>query len=72
MTTMTLRVNESDATLIRRYAQSEGLSISEFIREAIFEKIEDEADLEELRQAIAEDDGTRYTQDEVLRELGLS
>ena len=72
MTTMTLRVDDDDAKLIRRYAEFEGRSISEFIREAVFEKIEDEADLRELRKAIAEDDGTRYTHEQMLKELGLS
>jgi RHH-type rel operon transcriptional repressor/antitoxin RelB len=71
MTTMTLRIDDDDAEIVRRYARFEGKSISEFIREAVFEKIEDEQDLSELREAIAADDGERYTQDEVLGELGL-
>ncbi len=71
MTTMTLRVDDGDAKLIRRYAEFEGKSISEFIREAVFEKIEEEADLRELKEAIAEDDGVRYTHAQVLEELGL-
>lgn len=72
MTTMTLRVDDDDAKIIRNFAEFEGKSISEFIREAVFEKIEDEADLRDLRKAIAEDDGTRYTHEQVLEELGLA
>ncbi|MBB4071426.1 DUF1778 domain-containing protein [Leucobacter sp. OH2974_COT-288] len=71
MATMTLRVNDQDAELVRRYANFEGKSISDFIRDAIFEKIEDAHDLRVLREAIAEDDGTRYTLDEVEEMLGL-
>ena len=41
------------------------------IRDAVFEKIEDQEDLAALRSAIAEDDGTRYSHEQVLAELGL-
>lgn len=71
MATMTMRVNEADAAVIRKYARFEGKTISDYIRDAVLEKIEDEADLAELRKAAAEDDGTRYTHEEVLAELGF-
>ena len=71
MTTMTLRMEDGDAELVRRYAKFEGKSISDFIRDAILEKIEDQQDLSALRRAMAEDDGERYSQADVLRELGL-
>ena len=60
MATMTLRLDDRDATIVRKYAQFEGKTISDFIRDAVFEKIEDQEDLEELRAAIASDDGVRY------------
>ena len=41
------------------------------IYDAVFEKIEDQEDLAALRSAIAEDDGTRYSHEQVLAELGL-
>ena len=72
MTTMTVRVDESDASIIRKYASFEGKTLSDFIRDAVFEKIEDAEDLETLRQALAKDDGTRYTQDDIEHMLGLS
>ena len=53
MTTLAMRVDDEDAELIRRSAAFAGKSISEFVREAVFEKIEDEADLRELRRAMA-------------------
>lgn len=71
MSTMTMRISDADADIVRKYAQFEGKTISDFIRDAVFEKIEDQEDLETLRAAIAEDDGVRYTHDQVLKELGL-
>lgn len=69
MHTMTVRMNEKDAELVRKFAASEGVTISEFARAAILEKIEDASDLQELRDAIARDSGERFTIDEVLDEL---
>ncbi len=71
MATMTLRVSDEDAELVRRYAAFEGKSLSDFMRDAIFEKLEDAEDLATLREAMRNDDGTRYTHKEVLKELGL-
>ena len=66
-----LRVDDADAVIVRKYASFEGKTISDFIRDAVFEKIEDQEDLETLRAATAEDDGTRYSHEQVLAELGL-
>ena len=71
MSTMTLRLNDPDAELVRRYAEFEGKSISDFIRDAVFEKTEDQDDLQVLREAIASDDGRRFNHAEVINELGL-
>ena len=71
MSTMTMRIDDTDAAVVRKYAKFEGKTISDFIRDAVFEKIEDSEDLAALRAAVAEDDGTRYTHDQVLTELGL-
>lgn len=71
MSTMTLRLNDPDVELVRRYAEFEGKSISDFIRDAVFEKIEDQDDLQVLREAIASDDGRRFNHAEVINELGL-
>lgn len=40
-------------------------------RPSLFERIEDQEDVAALRNAIAEDDGVRYTHAQVLDELGL-
>ncbi len=71
MATMTMRVDDADALLVRKYAAFEGKTISDFIRDAVFERIEDQDDLSVLRAAIAEDDGTRYSHEQVLSELGF-
>ena len=71
MHTMTMRLDETDAEVVRKYAEFEGKTISDFIRDAVFEKIEDQQDLATLREAIAVDDGVRYTHEQVLAELGL-
>ena len=69
MPTMTVRMNEQDAALVRKFAQFEGVTISDFARAAILEKIEDSYDLQELREAIAHDSGERFTINEILDEL---
>ena len=71
MSTMTMRVDDADTAIVRKYAKFEGKTISDFIRDAVFEKIERQEDLATLRAAIAEDDGTRYSHEQVLDELGL-
>ena len=71
MPAMTMRLDETDAEVVRKYAEFEGKTISDFIRDAVFEKIEDQQDLATLREAIAVDDGVRYTHEQVLAELGL-
>lgn len=69
MATMTVRMSSEDAELVRKFAAFEGVTISDFARSAILEKIEDTYDLQELRKANAEDNGERFSIDEILAEL---
>ena len=69
MTTMTVRMTAQDAELVRKFAKFEGVTISDFARAAILEKIEDAYDLQELREAIAHDSGERFSIDEILDDL---
>lgn len=71
MTTMTLRINQEDSELIKKFAATHDLSLSDFARQAMLEKIEDDYDIVELKKAMMADDGTRYTMSEVKKELGL-
>lgn len=69
MPTMTIRMDDEDAEIVRKFASFEGVTISEFARTAILEKIEDAYDLEELRAAIAADSGERFSIDQLIAEL---
>ena len=71
MPTMTLRLDETDAAIVRKFAEFEGKTISDFVRDAVFERIEDQQDLATLREAIVVDNGVRHTHEQVLVELGL-
>ena len=71
MTTMTLRMDDADAEVVRRYAAFQGVSVSDLLRQAVLEKIEDGQDLADLRAAVAADDGERFSLSDVRGELGL-
>ena len=71
MPTMTMRLDETDAAIVRKFAEFEGKTISDFVRDAVFERIEDQQDLATLREAIVVDNGVRHTHEQVLMELGL-
>ena len=68
---MTMRLDETDAAIVRKYAEFEGKTISNFVRDAVFEKIENQQDLATLREAVAADNGVRHSHEQVLSELGL-
>ncbi len=72
--TISLRLNDEDTMLIKKYAELNSLSVSELIRQAVIEKIENEYDLEIFDKAMAEyeENPVTYSLDEVEKELGLS
>ena len=71
--TLSLRLSDEDATLIRRYADMNGMTVSELVRRSVIERIEDEFDLKLYEKAMADfnADPVTYTLDEVESELGL-
>lgn len=71
--TVSVRINEKDEKLIRAYAELNNISLSELIRNAIMEKIEDEYDLECFKKALEEykNNPKTYTLEEVEKGLGL-
>lgn len=71
--TISVRLNEEDIKLIKNYAEINKISLSDLIRNAIMEKIEDEYDLECYKKAIEEykKNPKTYTLNEVKEELGL-
>ena len=70
---ITLRLSSDEIRLIKNYAALKGVSVSEIVRRAIFEKMEDEIDLELARKALEDFQANpiTYTHDEVGRMLGL-
>ena len=71
--TISLRLSDEDTKLLKDYAKINNMSVSDVIRQAVIEKIEDEIDLAAYNKAIAEfkKDPKTYSLDEVEKELGL-
>ena len=71
--TISLRLTNEEAALMKTYAQMNGVTVSELVRKCVFEHIEDEYDLEAFHTAMKEysADPVTYTLDEVEKELGL-
>ncbi len=71
--TISLRLNEADSMLFKKYAEMNGISVSELVRRSVLEHIEEEYDLQAYKEAIAEyrENPITYTLDEVEKELGL-
>lgn len=77
MKTISLKITDEDAKLIHDYVAMNNLSPSEFIRETVLDRIEDELEISEtfateLLQAKEESiNGKSYTLEEVRKELGI-
>ena len=66
MGTISLRLNDRDDELIRKYAEIHNVDLSTFIRQAVIEKIEDEYDLALFDKVWEETKSEkRYSHDEV-------
>ena len=77
MPTISLRINDEDGKLIHDYVKVNNLNLSEFVRNAVLEKIEDEMEIsEEFAKELlkAKEDAKRgklYTLEEARKELGI-
>lgn len=71
--TISVRLSNEDSELIKAYADIKNISLSDLIRNAVLEKIEDEYDLECYKKAMKDykKNPKTYTMDEVKKELGL-
>ena len=71
--TISVRLSDKDTELIKAYADMNNISLSDLVRKAVLEKIEDEYDLKAYYEAMEEykKNPTTYTLDEVEKELGL-
>ena len=72
MTHISLRVTPEERGAMENYAQFAGLSLSEAIKQVFFEKLEDEYDLRLISEFEKNDDGTRYSLEDIEKELGLA
>lgn len=65
--TISLELPEEEVTLFRKHADLHNMSISEFIRNTVIERIEDEYDLKVYREALEEfkKDRVTYSLDEM-------
>lgn len=70
---ISVRLNRDDELLIRKYAEINKISISDLMRQAVVEKIEDEYDLAAFNAAMTEyeKDPVTFSLDEAKKELGL-
>ena len=71
--TISLRLNDDDSLLIKKYAELNSMTVSELVRQSVLERIENEFDLELFNKAKAEykDNPVTYTLDMVEKELGI-
>lgn len=71
--TISVRLNDADTKLIKTYAEMNNISLSDLIRIAVLEKIEDEYDLKCYEKSLEEynENPETFTLDEVKKELGL-
>lgn len=67
MNATAIRFDEGEKDWIQSYASVLGMSFSEFVRNAALDKVEEAADIKAYNEALADDDGTRYSMDEVMR-----
>lgn len=71
--TISLRLNDEDSLLIKKYAELNKMTVSELVRQSVMERIEDEYDLKAYQKAMEDfrKDPTTYSLEEVERELEL-
>ena len=71
--TISVKLNDEDTKLIKTYATINNISLSNLVRNAILEKIEDEYDLESYNKAMEEykKNPVTYTLEEVKKELDI-
>ena len=69
---ISVRVNKIEEQLIRSYAEINGRTVSDIVRSAILDKIEDEYDLRAYEKAKKEylKNPATYSHEEVVRMLG--
>ena len=67
MSATAVRFADEEKAWIQAYADFMGETFSEFVRESALSRVEDAADVQAYREALAQDDGESCTMDEVMR-----
>lgn len=68
---ISLRVSEQEKELMESYANLHGVNLSEALKAAFFEKLEDEYDIKTIEEYENNPFIKTYTLEEVKKELGL-
>ncbi|SKB68649.1 Protein of unknown function [Acetoanaerobium noterae] len=69
---LSIRCSSEDENLIKKFAAIKKQSVSEFLRQAALEKIEDEYDLKLVKDYLDKKEKMSfYSADEVEKELGI-
>lgn len=59
MSVVSIRFNDEEEEILKNYVKSKGLSLSQYIKNIIFEKIEEEYDLKSVQEYLkAKSEGT--------------
>ena len=59
MSVVSIRFNDDEEEILKNYVKSKGLSLSQYIKNIIFEKIEEEYDLKSVQEYLkAKSEGT--------------
>lgn len=69
---VTFRVSEQEKEWMESYAKVRGVNLSDLVKDAVFEKLEDEYDLQCVREYEQEKEHVFYSMDEVKAQLGLN
>lgn len=67
---ISLRLDQEEEKLIRQYAKLNHITLTDLIKNAVIEKIENEIDLKSFNKAMKEMEKT-YSFEDVKKELGL-
>ncbi len=71
---ISVRLDDIQERLLVKFAESEGMSVSDFIRDTVFEKIENEMDLkilDERSKNAKENNYKGYSLEQVMNEFDL-
>ena len=73
MPVLSVRMTDAEYKALEGYAAANGVSMNKAIKDAFFEMLEDQYDLEAFDRAYAEylKDPKTYTSDEAAKELGI-